>query len=182
MKDIVDTKDMPTQRGTVIFEGRQPSTDAFIVQRLLDEGAIILGKTVTTELAFVHANETRNPHNVEYSPGGSSSGSAAAVAAHQVPVAVGTQTNGSVVRPASYCGVYGFKPTNGVISRSGLLQTSKTLDQVGVFGRTMDDAALLADVLSGYDPIDQNSYDRPRPDDACGGAVRGAGGAGFRHL
>ena len=163
LKDIVDTKDMPTQRGTAIFDGRQPDADAFVVQRLLNEGAIILGKTVTTELAFVHANETRNPHNVAHSPGGSSSGSAAAVAAYQVPMAVGTQSNGSVVRPASYCGIYGFKPTNGVISRNGLLQTSKTLDQVGVFGRTIEDTALLADVLSGYDPADENSYNHPRP-------------------
>jgi Asp-tRNA(Asn)/Glu-tRNA(Gln) amidotransferase A subunit family amidase len=90
LKDIIDTKDMPTQRGTTIFKGRQPDADAFIVQRLLGEGAIILGKTVTTELAFVHANETHNPHNVAHSPGGSSSGSAAAVAAYQVPLAVGT--------------------------------------------------------------------------------------------
>ena len=163
LKDIVDTKDMPTQRGSAIYKGRQPGSDASIVHRLLDEGAVILGKTVTSELAFVHANETRNPHNVAHSPGGSSSGSAAAVAAFQVPLAVGTQTNGSVIRPASYCGVYGFKPSNGVISRSGLLQTSKTLDQVGVFARTMEDAALLADVLSGYDPADQNSFDYPRP-------------------
>jgi Asp-tRNA(Asn)/Glu-tRNA(Gln) amidotransferase A subunit family amidase len=163
LKDIIDTKDMPTQRGTTIFKGRQPDADAFIVQRLLGEGAIILGKTVTTELAFVHANETHNPHNVAHSPGGSSSGSAAAVAAYQVPLAVGTQTNGSVIRPASYCGIYGFKPSNGVISRSGILQTSKTLDQVGVFARTMEDTALLADVLSDYDPSDQNSYDHPRP-------------------
>jgi Asp-tRNA(Asn)/Glu-tRNA(Gln) amidotransferase A subunit family amidase len=163
LKDIIDTSTMPTERGTPIFSGRQPETDAFIVQKLLAEGAIILGKTVTAELAFMHANETRNPHNTEHSPGGSSSGSAAAVCAFQVPLAVGTQTNGSVIRPASYCGIYGFKPSNGVISRTGLLETSKTLDQVGVFARTLEDAALLADVLAGYDASDSNSFAYPRP-------------------
>jgi len=163
LKDIVDTKDQPTQRGSSIFAGRQPKKDAAIVERLIDAGAVIMGKTVTTELAFVHANETRNPHNPEYSPGGSSSGSVAAVAALQVPLAIGTQTNGSVIRPASFCGVYGFKPTNGVISRRGILQTSISLDQVGTFGRSIDDVALLADALAAYDPTDTLSYARPRP-------------------
>ncbi|PCJ84139.1 MAG: glutamyl-tRNA amidotransferase [Hyphomicrobiales bacterium] len=163
LKDIVDTKDLPTQRGTPIFAGRQPDADAAIVERLREEGAVILGKTATTELAFVHACETRNPHNPDHTPGGSSSGSAAAVAAFQVPLAIGTQTNGSVIRPASFCGIYGFKPTSGVISRRGLLQTSKTLDQVGVFGRTPEDIALLCDVIGSYDPSDPLSYARPRP-------------------
>ena len=117
LKDIVDTVDYPTERGTPVFAGRQPSQDAALVDRLREAGAVILGKTATTEFAFVHPAETRNPHNVNHSPGGSSSGSAAAVAAFHVPLAVGTQTNGSVIRPASYCGIYGFKPTRGVISR-----------------------------------------------------------------
>ena len=124
---------------------------------------MILGKTVTTEFAFMHPAETRNPHNPDHSPGGSSSGSAAAVAAFQVPLAIGTQTNGSVIRPASFCGTYGFKPTRGVISRRGVLRTSKSLDQVGVFGRTLEDVALLTDVIGGYDPADNLSYPRPRP-------------------
>ncbi|MFY0692755.1 MAG: amidase [Paracoccaceae bacterium] len=163
LKDIIDTKDMPTERGTPICKGRQPEADAALVERLIDAGAVIMGKTVTTEFAFVHANETRNPHNPEHSPGGSSSGSAATVAALGVPLAVGTQTNGSVIRPASFCGTYGFKPTRGVISRRGLLQTSISLDQVGCFGRTLEDVALLTDVIAGYDPTDTLSYPRPRP-------------------
>ncbi len=163
LKDIIDTRDFPTERGTPIFADRKPDRDACVVERLREAGAVILGKTATTELAFVHEAETRNPHNLEHSPGGSSSGSAAAVAAFQVPLAVGTQTNGSVIRPASFCGVYGFKPTRGVISRRGVLQTSKTLDQVGGFGRTLEDVALLVDVLGSYDPRDKMSYDRPRP-------------------
>lgn len=163
LKDIIDTRDFPTERGTAIFAGRQPDKDAAIVERLREAGAVILGKTATTELAFVHAAETRNPHDPGHSPGGSSSGSAAAVAAFQVPLAVGTQTNGSVIRPASYCGIFGFKPTRGIISRRGILQTSRSLDQVGVFGRTLQDVALIADVLGGYDPADKLSYARPRP-------------------
>ncbi len=163
LKDIIDTRDFPTERGTSIFAGRKPQSDAALVERLREAGAVILGKTVTTEFAFMHPAATRNPHNPEYSPGGSSSGSAAAVAAFNVPLAIGTQTNGSVIRPASYCGTYGFKPTRGVISRRGVLQTSKSLDQVGVFGRTLEDVALLTDVIGAYDPSDQLSYARPRP-------------------
>ncbi|MGR3291377.1 MAG: amidase [Paracoccaceae bacterium] len=163
LKDIIDTKDMPTQRGTPVFAGRQPDVDATLVDRLLEAGAVILGKTVTTELAFVHASETRNPHNMDHSPGGSSSGSAAAVAAFHVPLAVGSQTNGSLIRPASYCGAFGFKPTRGVISRRGVLETSETLDQMGCFGRSLQDVALLADVIGSYDPSDSRSFARPRP-------------------
>lgn len=163
LKDIIDTKDLPTERGSTIFSGRKPDTDAAIVERLIDAGAVIMGKTKTTELAFVHATDTCNPHNSEYSPGGSSSGSAAAVGAKQVPLAIGTQTNGSVVRPASFCGIYGLKPTRGVISRRGVLQTSKSLDQLGTFGRSIEDVALLADAIAGYDPTDNLSYARPRP-------------------
>jgi len=163
IKDIIDTHDFPTERGTPIYTGRAPDSDAALVERLREAGAVILGKTVTTEFAFMHPAETRNPHNPDHSPGGSSSGSAAAVAAFHVPLAIGTQTNGSVIRPASFCGTYGFKPTRGVISRRGVLRTSKSLDQVGVFGRTLDDVALLCDVIGGYDPADTLSYPRPRP-------------------
>ncbi|MFQ5566416.1 MAG: amidase [Paracoccaceae bacterium] len=163
LKDIIDTADFPTERGTPVFSGRRPSSDAALVERLREAGAVILGKTVTTEFAFMHPAETRNPHNPEHSPGGSSSGSAAAVAAYQVPLAIGTQTNGSVIRPAAFCGTYGFKPTRGVVSRRGVLRTSRSLDQVGVFGRSLEDVALLADAIGGYDQSDELCYARPRP-------------------
>ncbi len=163
LKDIIDTKDYPTERGSAVFTGRCPDRDAAVVERLRDAGAVILGKTKTTELAFVHPTDTTNPHDPGHIPGGSSSGSAAAVAAHQVPLALGTQTNGSVIRPASFCGTYGFKPTRGVISRRGVLATSNTLDQIGVFARTLEDSALLTDTLKGYDQTDDKCYPRPRP-------------------
>jgi len=169
LKDIIDTKEMPTERGSVIFKDRRPEADAAVVDRLREAGAVIMGKTATTECAFMKAAETRNPHNPEYSPGGSSSGSAAAVAAYHVPLAIGSQTNGSVIRPASFCGTYGYKPTRGVISRRGVLRTSESLDQIGVFARTLKDAAALCDVLGFYDPSDPKSYARPRPQmaEAC---------------
>lgn len=168
LKDIVDTKDLPTENGSVIFKNRQPDADAALVDRLREAGAIILGKTVTTEMAFMHPSKTHNPHNLAHTPGGSSSGSAAAVAAFHVPLAIGTQTNGSVIRPASYCGTYGFKPTRGTISRRGVLQTSKSLDQIGVFARSMEDVALMSDVLGSYDPSDELSFARPRPSALAG--------------
>lgn len=163
LKDIIDTKDMPTEQGSVIFRDRQPSEDAVIVQRLREAGAVLMGKTHTAEFAYVHPAVTTNPHNAMHTPGGSSSGSAAAVGAGHVPLAVGTQTNGSVIRPAAFCGVYGFKPTRGIISRQGLLQTSAALDQVGGFARHLEDVALLSDVLGSYDPADAASFARPRP-------------------
>lgn len=163
LKDIIDTSDMPTQRGTPIFARRQTDEDARVVEMLREAGAVILGKTVTTELAFVHANETRNPHDPGRTPGGSSSGSAAAVAAGHVPLAIGTQTNGSVIRPASFCGTFGFKPTRGMIPRTGVLQTSRSLDQLGTFARTLEDAALLSDAISGYDQRDSESFTFARP-------------------
>ena len=163
LKDIIDAKGMTAEFGSPIFKGRMPESDAKIVERLHEAGAVIIGKTVTTEFAFVHPAETCNPHSIEHAPGGSSSGSAAAVAGFHVPLAIGTQTNGSVIRPASFCGTYGFKPTRGVIPRTGILQTSKSLDQVGVFARSLEDAALLADALAIYDPADATSYARARP-------------------
>lgn len=163
LKDIIDTRTMPTERGTPIFKGRQPEADAFIVDRLIEAGAVILGKTVSTELAFMHPSATRNPHNPAHTPGGSSSGSAAAVAAGHVPLAIGSQTNGSVIRPASFCGVYGFKPTRGLIARTGVLETSRTLDQLGGFARSLEDAALLADAIRGYAGSDPASLPRPGP-------------------
>jgi Asp-tRNA(Asn)/Glu-tRNA(Gln) amidotransferase A subunit family amidase len=168
LKDIIDTRFMPTERGSPIFAGRKPDADAEIVNRLREAGAVIMGKTKTTEMAFVHPTDTTNPHDPSRSPGGSSSGSAAAVAAHHVPLAIGSQTGGSVIRPASYCGIYGFKPTRGVISRSGVLRTSVSLDQLGTFGRSLDDVALLTNVIASYDPVDASSFPRPRPDMPAG--------------
>ena len=163
LKDIIDTAELPTEYGSPIYKGRQADQDAAIVEKLKESGAVILGKTVTTEFAFMHPANTRNPHNTEFGPGGSSSGSAAAVAAGHVPLAFGTQTNGSVIRPASYCGVYGFKPSRGVVSRRGILQTSASLDQPGMFARDLGDLALLADIVAGYDASDSVSYNAPKP-------------------
>ena len=162
LKDIIDTRFLPTERGSPIFAGRRPSEDAELVNRLREAGAVIMGKTKTTEMAFVHPTDTTNPHDAARTPGGSSSGSAAAVAAHHVPLAIGTQTNGSVIRPASFCGIYGFKPTRGTISRSGVLQTSVSLDQIGTFGRSLQDVALLSDAIGSFDPRDPGSFARPR--------------------
>ncbi|WP_230532309.1 amidase [Microvirga roseola] len=157
IKDSIDTADMPTERGTVIDAGRRPSQDAVVVSRLRAAGAVILGKTACTELSYFTPVETRNPHDPRRTPGGSSSGSAAAVAAGHVPLAVGTQTADSVIRPASFCGIVGFKPSHGLVPRTGILMQAPPLDTVGAFGRTVEDAALLADVLAGYDPGDPDT-------------------------
>ena len=162
VKDIFDTADMPTEDGTVLHAGRTPATDATVVSMLRAAGAVIMGKTVTTELATYAPGKTRNPHNTEHTPGGSSSGSAAAVACGMVPVALGSQTNGSVIRPAAYCGVYGFKPTHGLISRHGVLKLSRTLDHVGVFARTIEDIALACEELVGFDERDPDTRMRAR--------------------
>ncbi len=163
IKDIFDTCDLPTERGSSLCQGRAPTQDSAVVEKLKEAGAVIMGKTVTTEFAFMHPSDTRNPHNAEHSPGGSSSGSAASVAAGHVGLAIGSQTNGSVVRPASFCGVYGFKPSRGLISRYGALETSNTLDQVGFFARDVGDIALLADALTGYDRADSATNLLPKP-------------------
>lgn len=157
IKDIFDTFDMPTEDGTALHTGRTPRRDAAAVARLRSAGAVILGKTVTTELAYYHPGKTTNPHDTTRTPGGSSSGSAAAVAASMVPLAIGSQTNGSVIRPASFCGVVGFKPTHGLISRHGALRLSRTLDQVGVFARSVEDAALMAECMIGFDAADPDT-------------------------
>jgi len=162
IKDIFDTADMPTENGSVLYAGRTPSRDATVVTMLRAAGAVILGKTVTTEFAYFSSGKTRNPHNSEHTPGGSSSGSAAAVAAEMVPLALGSQTNGSTIRPAAYCGVIGFKPTHGLIPRHGIFTLSRTLDQVGLFARTIDDIALLAEQLVGYDERDPDTRPRAR--------------------
>ncbi|MCU7873065.1 MAG: amidase [Candidatus Thiodiazotropha sp. (ex Lucinoma borealis)] len=163
IKDIIDTHDLPTENGNALDSGRRPTEDAWLVARLRAAGAIIPGKTVTTECAYLAPAKTRNPHNPEHTPGGSSSGSAAAVASGMVPFAVGTQTGGSVIRPASFCGIVGFKPSFGMIPRSGVLRTSRQLDTVGTFGRTIEDAALLADILAGHDLVDPDTMPMAQP-------------------
>ncbi len=163
IKDIIDTAGIATENGTPIDSGRVPQDDAFVVARLKQAGALILGKTVTTELAFLDPSRTRNPNDPEHTPGGSSAGSAAAVADAMVPLAVGTQTGGSVIRPAAYCGVTGFKPSFGAIPRTGILPQAPSLDTVGVFGRGIEDVALLAEALCGHDPGDPATAPVPPP-------------------
>ena len=163
VKDIYDTRDMPTENGTPLHAGRRPNQDATAVALLRQAGAILLGKTVTTELAFYAPGKTRNPHDPTRTPGGSSSGSAAAVAAGMAPLALGTQTNGSVIRPAAFCGVCGYKPTQGMISRSGILAQSRPLDTPGIFARNVTDLALLAEPLTVFDDRDPDMTPRGRP-------------------
>ena len=163
IKDIIDTGDMPTELGSPLWAGRTPRQDAAVVARLRAAGAVIMGKTVTTEYAYRQPGRTTNPHDATRTPGGSSSGSAAAVAAHMVPGALGSQTNGSVIRPAAFCGVVGFKPTHGLVPRRGMLLLSRTLDHVGVFARTVPDAALLAETLAGFDEEDPDTRPLARP-------------------
>jgi Asp-tRNA(Asn)/Glu-tRNA(Gln) amidotransferase A subunit family amidase len=163
IKDIFDTADMPTEDGTALHAGRTPRRDAAVVARLRQAGAIIMGKTVTTELALYTPGKTANPLDLARTPGGSSSGSAAAVAANMVPLAVGSQSNGSVIRPASFCGIYGFKPSHGLIPRTGVLRLSRALDDVGVFARTLEDVALIAECLAGFDDGDPDTRPLARP-------------------
>ena len=163
IKDIFNTIDFPTENGTILSAGRRPEEDCTAVKLLKSAGAIIMGKTVTAELAVFSPGKTRNPHDPLRTPGGSSSGSAAAVAARMVPLAIGSQTNGSVIRPASFCGVFGFKPTHGKISRSGVLQLSRILDHVGVFAQTLEDVALISECLISYDQDDPDTKPSPCP-------------------
>jgi Asp-tRNA(Asn)/Glu-tRNA(Gln) amidotransferase A subunit family amidase len=153
VKDIVATAGIPTQMGSPIYAGAIPERDAECIARLQSAGGVVMGKTVTTEFAFMQPGKTRNPWNAACTPGGSSSGSAAAVALGQVPAAIGTQTNGSVIRPAAYCGVVGFKPGKGLLPFAGVHHFSPTLDTLGVFARTVADGALLAGVLAGEGAI-----------------------------
>jgi len=148
-KDIFDTSDMPTEYGSAIYSGHRPVWDAASIAALRAAGAMILGKTVTTEFAIFHPGKTVNPKAPAHTPGGSSSGSAAAVADDMVPLALGTQTAGSIIRPASYCGVVGYKPTFGLIHRAGVKSISESLDTVGTLTRSVADAALLTTVLAG---------------------------------
>jgi len=157
IKDIIGTYDMPTECGTVFRKKMSSSQDSEIVNLLKTAGAIIMGKTVTCELAYIHPSKTKNPHDYTRTPGGSSSGSAAAVASHMAHLSIGSQTGGSVIRPASYCGVVGYKPSYGLISRNGVLKTSDKLDTMGVFGKTVKDVALLAKTLIKKDLHDTST-------------------------
>ena len=154
VKDIIGTVDMPTECGTVIRKGKSYSQNAEIIDLLNSAGALVMGKTATSELAYLGPPKTTNPHDYSRTPGGSSSGSAASVASLMAPLSIGSQTGGSIIRPASYCGVVGYKPTYGLISRNGVLRTSNTLDHIGIFARKVEDAALLAKVLIKKDPYD----------------------------
>ncbi len=162
LKDIIDTADMPTENGSVLHAGRTPGHDAGVVQRLREAGLIMMGKTVTTEFATRAPGKTRNPHNPAHTPGGSSSGSAAAVAAGMVPLALGSQTGGSTIRPGSYCGVFALKPTHGLVSRHGMFRLSHSLDHVGLFGRSVEDLALLLEEVAAHDERDPDSRPHAR--------------------
>jgi Asp-tRNA(Asn)/Glu-tRNA(Gln) amidotransferase A subunit family amidase len=149
VKDLFDTTDLPTAYGSALYAHHRPAADAASVTLCREAGAVVLGKTVTTEFAYFTPGPTVNPHNALHTPGGSSSGSAAAVADHMVPLALGTQTAGSIIRPAAYCGVVGYKPSLGRVVHAGVKSLSPTLDVIGGFGRSVEDAALLGAVLTG---------------------------------
>lgn len=153
IKDVIDTADMPTAYGSAIYKGYRPRADAACVSLARAAGAVILGKTETAEFASIHPAATRNPHALAHTPGGSSSGSAAAVADFMVPLAVGTQTGGSTIRPAAFCGVVGYKPSFNRVNRAGLKFSAESLDTIGFFARSVEDTALLAHVMSGQERL-----------------------------
>src|SRR3954447_4049970 len=157
VKDIIDSHDQPTTYGSPIYKTHQPPADAATIALARDAGAILLGKTVTTEFANRHPGKTRNPHNPAHTPGGSSSGSAAAVADWQVVLATGTQTGGSVIRPAAFCGVYGYKPSYGHFPPAGMKANTEWLDTIGAYARSLDDLALFRAALMAipYRPIEK---------------------------
>lgn len=169
VKDIFNTSDMPTCMGSPMWKGFTPGNDARVVHNLKFHDAIIAGKTVTAEFAVHAPNETRNPWNIELSPGTSSSGSAAAVACGMIPASIGTQTAGSIIRPSSYCGVYGFKPTFGSLPRTGMLKTTDSLDSIGLFATNIDDCRLLFDTMRVKGPdypqinrlLENSDYQKP---------------------
>ena len=153
-KDVLDTADLPTEYNSPIYKGHRPAWDAACVALTRRAGGIVMGKTVTTEFAYRSPGPTRNPHNLAHTPGGSSSGSAAAVADFMVPIGLGTQTGGSTVRPASYCGVFGYKPSFNFINRAGLKFVAESLDHIGVLARTAEDVALVMHALAGTEMPD----------------------------
>ena len=157
IKDIIDTADLPTEYNSPIYRGHRPKADAACVTLLRQAGCVILGKTVTTEFANNHPSQTRNPHHSAHTPGGSSSGSAAAVADFMVPLALGTQTGGSVIRPAAYCGTFAIKPSFGAINRAGAKFLAESLDTIGLFARSATDLALAMEVLTARTPVDRSS-------------------------
>jgi Asp-tRNA(Asn)/Glu-tRNA(Gln) amidotransferase A subunit family amidase len=149
VKDLFDTTDLPTGYGSALYAHHRPVADAATVALCREAGAVVLGKTVTTEFAYFQPGPTCNPHNTQFTPGGSSSGSAAAVADRMVPLALGTQTAGSIIRPAAFCGVVGYKPSHGRVVGAGVKSLSPSLDVIGGFGRSVRDVALLGAVLTG---------------------------------
>ena len=149
MKDVIDTADMPTEMGSPIYRGHQPRADASCVALVRAAGAVILGKTATFEFAGMTPGATTNPLNPAHTPGGSSSGSGASVADFMVPLAFGTQTGGSVLRPAAFCGVFGYKPTFGRFNRAGVKPAAESLDTIGLIARSMEDLELVDAVLVG---------------------------------
>lgn len=161
IKDVIDTAELPTEYNSPIYRGHRPKADAACVMALKAAGAVILGKTQTTEFATNHPAPTRNPHNPAHTPGGSSSGSAAAVADFMVPLALGTQTGGSVIRPAAYCGVAAIKPSFGSINRAGLKFVAESLDTIGLFARTVEDLSLGLQATSGR-PAAVSASGKPR--------------------
>jgi amidase len=163
VKDIIDTFDMPTGLGSPLYAGRRPQWDAACVAAARAAGAIVLGKTVSTEFAYFTPGKTRNPHNAAHTPGGSSSGSAAAVADRMVPLAFGSQTAASVIRPAAYCGVYGYKASFGELSLSGLRPFSESLDTLGIIARDVADIALMRSVLLGASDVTADATPRGTP-------------------
>ena len=160
IKDIIDTAELPTEYASPIYRDHRPKADAACVTLLKEAGCVILGKTVTTEFANNHPSQTRNPHNPAHTPGGSSSGSAAAVADFMVPLALGTQTGGSVIRPAAYCGTFAIKPSFGAINRAGTKFLAESLDTIGIFARSAQDLALAMEVLT--DRVPAATAGRPR--------------------
>ncbi len=161
IKDIIDTRDMPTGMGSVIYEGYKPRTDAACVTRLRSVGAIILGKTVTCEFAGIVPGKTTNPHDPSRTPGGSSSGSCAAVADYMVPIALGTQTGGSVIRPSSYCGIIGYKPSFDNFSLKGVFPAAESLDTLGLHARSIEDVEVMAAALVNRPPKTIQTLKKP---------------------
>jgi Asp-tRNA(Asn)/Glu-tRNA(Gln) amidotransferase A subunit family amidase len=149
VKDVIDTGDLPTGYGSAIYEGHQPDADAACVATMRRAGAVLMGKTVSTEFATYQPGKTRNPHNAAHTPGGSSSGSAAAVGGEMVPLAFGNQTAGSLIRPAAYCGAHAFKPTHGTVNLGGIFELVPRLDTLGYMARSVDDIAAFYDVVRG---------------------------------